>query len=417
MTGVRSQKESLRVFSRLFLFMEKFMKKGIKYTTEFEQLEKLQRQGLKVENIERACSYLQIYGYYNIVNSYKEPFIIVEENGSKKYTEGTSFEQLFSLYQLDHALRNSVMIAMLDLEEHLRAVTAEIVARNFGTSPEQYLQFNNYRDRKIKDPRFSLNSILDALRKSAKYSDKNPIKYYRSTYNCVPPWVLFKGVFLSTLVNFVRLFKEPQKRELASKMYGLPKNIEHMDAITNLLTDTLFICLEYRNLAAHGGRVYNYIPHSKTRLSDKSSQCLENLIADFNHNKTTFGLASLLFLLDLFKYKQPYFTIQNALNAEVNRHCSIYPQDVSLLSAITGTPIEQEVIVWTSETSKKYHLNQHCSGLISHNQLPIMTAIQNGYTPCHKCCAKLLKDFPLLGMNILIKEDSQISSFELPQIE
>ena len=83
------------------------MKKGIKYTTEFEQLEKLQRQGLKVENIERACSYLQIYGYYNIVNSYKEPFIIVEENGSKKYTEGTSFEQLFSLYQLDHALRNS----------------------------------------------------------------------------------------------------------------------------------------------------------------------------------------------------------------------------------------------------------------------------------------------------------------------
>ena len=69
------------------------------------------------------------------------------------------------------------------------------------------------------------------------------------------------------------------------------------------------------------------------------------------------------------------------------------------------------------ETSKKYHLNQHCSGLISHNQLPIMTAIQNGYTPCHKCCAKLLKDFPLLGMNILIKEDSQISSFELPQIE
>ena len=161
--------------------------------------------------------------------------------------------------------------------------------------------------------------------KSAKYSDKNPIKYYRSTYNCVPPWVLFKGVFLSTLVNFVRLFKEPQKRELASKMYGLPKNIEHMDAITNLLTDTLFYL--FLNIAISllmVDVVYNYIPHSKTRLSDKSSQCLENLIADFNHNKTTFGLASLLFLLDLFKYKQPYFTIQNALNAEVNRHCSIY---------------------------------------------------------------------------------------------
>lgn len=411
------KKESLRVFSRLFLFMENFMKKRIEYTTELEQLEKLQKQGLKVDDIETACSYLQIYGYYNIVNSYKEPFIIVDENGIKKYKEGTSFEQLFSLYQLDHVLRNSVMIAMLDLEEHLRAVSAEIVARNFGTSPEQYLQFKNYRDRKIKDPRFSLNSILDILRKNAKCSDKNPIKYYRDTYNCVPPWVLFKGAFLSTLVNFVRLFKEPQKRELASKMYGLPENIEHMDAITNLLTDTLFICLEYRNLAAHGGRVYNYIPHSKTRLSDKSSQCLENLITDFNHNKTTKGLASLLFLLDLFKYKQPFFTIQNTLNAEVNRHCSLYPQDAPLLSAITGTSIKQEIIVWTSETTKKYHLNQHCSGLISYNQLPIMAAIQNGYTPCRKCCAKLLKDFPFLEMDILIKEDSQNSSIVLPQME
>ena len=51
------------------------MKKDIKYTTEFEQLEKLQRQGLKVENIERACSYLQIYGYYNIVNSSNKFYI------------------------------------------------------------------------------------------------------------------------------------------------------------------------------------------------------------------------------------------------------------------------------------------------------------------------------------------------------
>lgn len=395
--------------------MVKFMKEKIEYTTELEQLEKLQKQGLKVEDMERACSYLQTYGYYNIVNSYKEPFIITDGNGNKRYKEGTSFEQLFSLYQLDHVLRNSIMIAMLDLEEHLRAVTAEIVARNFGTSPEQYLQFKNYRDRKIKDPRFSLNSILDVLRKNAKCSDKNPIKYYRDTYNCVPPWVLFKGVFLSTLVNFVRLFKEPQKVDLASKMYGLPKDIKHMDAIVNLLTDTLFICLEYRNLAAHGGRVYNYIPHSKTRLSDKSSQCLENLITDFNQKKNTYGLASLLFLLDLFKYKQPFFTIQDALNTEVNRHCSLYPQDVPMLSSITGTSIEQELIVWTSESTKKYHLNRHCSGLISHNQLPIVSAIKNGYSPCQKCCANLLKDYPILGMNIFIKEDSDISSITFPE--
>ena len=86
-----------------------------------------------------------------------------------------------------------------------------------------------------KDPRFSLDNILNTLRKDAKYNDKNPIKYYRNTYHCVPPWVLFKGIFLSTLVNFVRLFKEKQKNELACKMYGLRDDVKHIDAITNLL--------------------------------------------------------------------------------------------------------------------------------------------------------------------------------------
>lgn len=407
MTGVRSQKESLRVFSRLFLFMEKFMKRKIEYTTEFEQIKKLQEQGLKIENIEGACLCLRTYGYYNIVNSYKEPYIIIDDNGCKRYKEGTSFNQLFSLYQLDHSLRNSIMIAMLDLEEHLRAVSAEIIARNFGTAPDQYLQFKNYRDRQIKDPRFSLDNILNTLRKDAKYNDKNPIKYYRNTYHCVPPWVLFKGIFLSTLVNFVRLFKEKQKNELACKMYGLRDDVKHIDAITNLLTDTLFICLEYRNLAAHGGRVYNYSPRSKTRLSTKSSQCLEELIRDFNSGKNSYGLASLLFLLNLFSYKQPFITLQKVLIQQVDRHCSVYPQDVPMLSKITGTSIKKELMVWISHTSNKYHLNKHCSGLKPDNMVSLPTAMQMQYKPCKKCCANLIKENPILEYGIIFKDNDE----------
>lgn len=361
------------------------MKKEFLFATPEEQLSKLISQDLAINNMDFAKMALQTYGYYNIINSYKEPYLHPDCTDEKKYMPGVSFEQIFSLFQLDHVLRNSIMTAMLDLEEHLRAISAEIISKYFGTNPETYLNFNNYRDRFVKDSRFSLSSILNDLKKKVAKSNRDPIKYYRDVYDCVPPWVLFKDTYLSTLVNFIRLFKKQQKIDFVCKIYGVPPDIAQMDSVINLMTDTLFICLEYRNLAAHGGRVYNYIPNSKTRLNNKSSRDLENLIDNFNDRKNSYGLASLLFLLNLFKYKQPFEVIRSTLIQEVNRHCNIYPQDVPILANITGTQISQEYTVWISKTSKKYHSNPFCSGLSNQFSIPLDEAERLGYEPCKRC--------------------------------
>ena len=52
------------------------------------------------------------------------------------------------------------------------------------------------------------------------------------------------------------------------KMYNLKTLHLSYDSARKLMMDTLFICTEYHNLAAHGGRTYNYICDSPLRTTD-----------------------------------------------------------------------------------------------------------------------------------------------------
>ena len=58
------------------------------------------------------------------------------------------------------------MASMLDLEEHIKAIAADVIGSSFGIHQDEYLQFKNYRDKKRRKQRFSLSGILDTMRKT-----------------------------------------------------------------------------------------------------------------------------------------------------------------------------------------------------------------------------------------------------------
>ena len=91
----------------------------IKYTTVEQQIEKLKQQNLIIDNEEFARDSLTLFGYSNLIKSYREPYMVIN-NGKKTYRTGVTFNQLHSLYSFDKNLRNAVMAAMLDLEEHIK---------------------------------------------------------------------------------------------------------------------------------------------------------------------------------------------------------------------------------------------------------------------------------------------------------
>lgn len=74
------------------------MSRAVEYTTIEQQIQSLRDKGLLFDNEERARLVLERYGYYNIINSYKEPYQHIVED-TRKYIVGTTFEQISSLFQ------------------------------------------------------------------------------------------------------------------------------------------------------------------------------------------------------------------------------------------------------------------------------------------------------------------------------
>ena len=351
-------------------------KDEILYTTTSKQLEKLKSQNLIIENEERAYKRLQSYGYFNIIKGYRNPYIFKNEN-QITYRDGVSFEQIYSLYLLDKNLRNAVFASMLDLEEHIKAVVADVIAESFGVHQEDYIQFRNFRDKKRKSSRFSLAKIINCM-KNALDTSKDPVAHYRDFHGIIPPWVLFKNLYFSTIVNLVNLLKPEEQRKVACRLYEPNTSKGNIDNLRKIMMDTLFICLEYRNLAAHGGQVYNYVCSSRLRSNRFSGD--SNLLDDYQ------GFSQLLFLLRILNYQNPFNTLNKVLNEQVNRHCHSFPQDITYLGQILNLNIISENIVWASSNGTIYHSFPHCSGLHDPIKLNLEEAKSKGYSPCKKCC-------------------------------
>lgn len=346
------------------------MEKTIHYTSVEQQIENLKAQHLIILNEAYAKECLSLFGYSNLIKSYREPYTIISE-GKKIFRNGVSFEQICSLYILDKNLRNAVMAAMLDLEEHIKEAAADVVASSFGVHQDDYLKYKNYQNKKKRKYRFTLPSILDKMKETLD-TDKDPIHHYKTEHGVVPPWILFKSVYFSTIVNFIDLFKSSEQKVMVSHLYNPDKTDIPEDKLPVLMMDTLFCCLQYRNRAAHGGRIYNYI----CDMDFRSSNYIDYSVC---------GFSQLLILLSFLKYKRPYESLSCALQREINRHCSDFPSDVTYLGKTLNINIEIAHFVYISEKSRKFHSDKHCSGLQNAKRIQLSEAQEYGYEPCKKC--------------------------------
>ena len=349
------------------------MQKDLQYRDVDFLIEKLKQQNLIIDDEDSARVALEQYGYSNLIKSYRDPYVYTDSNGCKKYRDGISFEQICSLYIFDKNLRNAVMSSMLDYEELIKVFAAHTVAEHFGSHQDDYLKFSNYRDRKNKKNQFSLSAILTKMNKTLNTS-KDPIHHYKSKYGVVPPWILFKSVYMGTIVNFIDLFKKVERETMAKYLY--PDNLPLAPSeLQRFMLDTMFMANEFRNLAAHGSRIYDHKFWYRPQVTGSITKQLFS--AD--------GISRLLFCLGLLKNRSAFDTLSNALNEEINRHCSDYPQDATYLSNILQVNIKSVSYVYVTGKSKKYHLDPRCSGMRDALRIEKADAIASGFVPCARC--------------------------------
>ncbi|MBQ9258516.1 MAG: Abi family protein [Neisseriaceae bacterium] len=299
--------------------------------TDFEQQIKILKQrNLSFISEEFAYVSLKRFGYYNIINGYKDPYIEKTKNGEEIYKSGVTFEQIFSLYQLDRNLRNAVINSMLEIEDNLRNAVAHIIAESFTAEEKKYLDRTNYRSGRNRNGETQLDSIMKKFNKILQDKTLEPVIHYKETYNNVPPWILLKGASFGNLVNFIKILKPAQKNKVISLIYNIKEEIISTDDfIKNLFSDTIFVCLDYRNRSAHGGRIYNYQTPAIFRKNPLLQMKKENISFHTKYGIT--GLPVLVEALQFFDNQNPKITLITHINFFIKKHLENYPQDEQYL--------------------------------------------------------------------------------------
>ena len=76
------------------------------FRTIEEQLDILKSKGLKIEDYDRAKEILLRENYF-FLNGYRSPFLV---SGSKRFIDGSTFEELYALFTFDRYFRNIIEI-------------------------------------------------------------------------------------------------------------------------------------------------------------------------------------------------------------------------------------------------------------------------------------------------------------------
>jgi Abortive infection bacteriophage resistance protein len=232
-----------------------------------EQLKILSDKNLSFINEADAAQKLSNFGYYEIINGYRQPFM---KDGL--YKEGTTFDDVFALYYFDSKLRPTVMSALEYAEAFLKQKLALTLGEKYGDKFENYMSTEVFmKGEKLKCPNPSKGMLYSRDLFLYKMSDIrygrsdqfkiDPYNHYRRCYENVPPWILVKGMSFGNLRTAIRLLKPEDKRLFIQRVYDTDVYEEHTETdIHRLFFETIKIIRKYRNRVAHGGRIYNYFP-------------------------------------------------------------------------------------------------------------------------------------------------------------
>ncbi len=209
-----------------------------------EQIEILRNKGLTVNDPEYAKDVLLRENYF-FLNGYRH--IFMKSMTNKTYIEGTTFEELYSLFLFDRSFRNILFKNILIIENNIKSIISYQLSLKYGYREKDYLVPKNFTTSKEK-----YKQVLDILKKMKRQINLNATQHsatahYVTNYGYIPLWVLVKVLSFGIVGELYSILKKEDQMSI-SDLYGF--NIE---TLTNYLT----ILSNYRNLCAHEDIVFS----------------------------------------------------------------------------------------------------------------------------------------------------------------
>lgn len=220
------------------------MRAAKKFSSYEEQIRLLEEKKIKIQDKAYAEKMLQQIGYFPLMGGYKHLFRIPN---TKRYKEGTAFEEIVSLYQFDTELRELFFRYLLEIERHLRSLMSYYFTETYGTEQKQYLNAKNYHQ--TASNHLLIKKLIATLNRAVTTTDYIYINYYRKTYGEIPLWVLMNILTFGNLSKMFQVFPQSLKSKVTRNF--APLNPHQLEQMLSVLT-------KYRNVCAHGERLFTY---------------------------------------------------------------------------------------------------------------------------------------------------------------
>ena len=212
-----------------------------KFKTLDEQVDILKHKGLKISDVRYTKEVLLRENYF-FLNGYRHLFV----NKDRTFKEGTTFEELYSLFLFDRSLRNIIFKYLLVIENNLKSIFSYQLSKKYGYKEKDYLKNNNFTTAPEKQAQ--LNDLLRKMKRQIRVNgaQHTATQHYASNYGYIPLWILVKVLSFGIISELFQVLKPEDQKEISS-IFGVE---------TDTLVVYLPILANYRNLCAHEDILY-----------------------------------------------------------------------------------------------------------------------------------------------------------------
>ena len=214
------------------------------FKTIDEQLEILRGKGLVINDYDKSSEILLRENYF-FLNGYRSPFLI---NGTKRFIDGTTFEELYALFTFDRYFRNIIFKNILIVENNYKSIYSYVLSRKYGYKEKDYLNANNFN--RSKDKIRQINDLIRKLKRQIRINgyQHQATSHYINNYGYIPMWVGVKVLSFGLMSELFTILKSEDRKEIADYYNLSPDKIENY----------MSILANYRNLCAHEDILFNH---------------------------------------------------------------------------------------------------------------------------------------------------------------
>jgi abortive infection bacteriophage resistance protein len=203
-------------------------------------------KNLIIHDIDTAKHILTKTSYFSLISGYKDNF---KNTTTGKYIDGTTFEDIYHLYQFDNELRAIFLKYILMAERSIKSSLAYHFSAIYGDEQNQYVSYFPYQLSKSTEK--GIQKLIDIFNYHL-YQNNNYayINHYKHKYHNIPLWIMIQVLTLGQVSHMFDYLKASVPIKICNDHHHISR--KDMHSFLSLMT-------KHRNVCAHGDRFFNYV--------------------------------------------------------------------------------------------------------------------------------------------------------------